>query len=210
MDSENALTRLGDDIATVIPIVDRNTEGQYGDGIGSEDEPRQVELLVDELQRHSAVYRDTRLEAPYPDSSESCDLILPDGIPVECKLLRYWRANGDPEDSMPKRVFSPFHEHTLLSDAQKLSESGFDRNGGLLGLFYERSDDDPESVANLPEQYTAERLADKTARDIEYWFGIDVDVCEVAKFDGLQHPVQTQGAAITWEVETGTATQDDS
>ncbi len=202
MTSENALTRLADDIANVIPTVDRNTQGQYGDGIGSEDEPRQVELLVDELQRHSSAYEDTRLEVPYPDSAESCDLVLPDGIPVECKLLRYWRANGDPEDSMPMRVFSPFHEHTLLSDAQKLSESGFGRDGGLLGLFYKRSDDDPETVANLPEQYTAERLADKTARDIGYWFDIDVDVCGVAAFDGLQHPVQAQGAAITWEIRS--------
>jgi hypothetical protein len=202
MSSENTLARLADDIATVISTVDRNTEGQYGDGIGSEDEPRQVELLVEELQRHSSTYRATELEVPYPDSAESCDLVLPDGTPIECKLLRYWRANGDPEDSMPKRVFSPFHEHTLLSDAQKLSESGFDRDAGLLGLFYKRSDDDPKTVDRLPEQYTAERLADKTARDIEYWFDIDVDVCEVAEFDDLQHPVQSQGAAITWEIES--------
>ena len=202
MGSEKKLAQLAEDIATVLPTVDADTKGQYGDGIGSEDEPRQVELLVDELQRHSSAYRDTQLEVPYPDSSESCDLVLPDGMPVECKLLRYWRANGDPENSMPMRVFSPFHEHTLLSDAQKLNESGFDRDGGLLGLFYKRSDDDPETVANLPEQYTAERLADKTARDIEYWFGIEVDVCRVAEFDGLQHPVQAQGAAITWKVDT--------
>ncbi|WP_435093430.1 hypothetical protein [Halorubrum sp. N11] len=161
-----------------------------------------MELLVDELQRHSAACRDTQLGVLYPESSKSCDFLLPDRIPVECKLLRYWRANGDPEDSMPMRVFSPFHEHTLLSDAQKLNESGFDRDGGLLGLFYKRSDEDPKAVANLPEQYTAERLADKTDRDIEYWFDIDVDVCEVAEFDGLQHLVQAQGAAITWEIES--------
>lgn len=108
---------------------------------------------------------------------------------------------------MPMRVFSPFHEHTLLSDAQilsdaqKLSESGFDRDGGLLGLFYKRSDDDPKMAANLPEQYTAEQLADKTARDTEYWFDIQVDVCEISEFDGLQHPVQAQGAAITWQIK---------
>ncbi|WP_435075252.1 hypothetical protein [Halorubrum sp. HHNYT27] len=202
MSSEQKLAALAEDIATVISAVDRNTEGQYGDGIGSEDEPRQVKLLVEELQRHGSPYRDTRLEVPYPDSSESCDLILPDGIPVECKLLRYWRANGAPEDSMPMRVFSPFHEHTLLSDAQKLSESGFDRDGGLLGLFYKRSDDDPETVASLPDQFTAERLADKTARDLEYWFDIEVDVCGVAKFDNLRHPVQAQGAAITWGIRS--------
>ena len=46
------------------------------------------------------------------------------------------------------------------------------------------------------------RLADKTARDIEYWFDIDVDVCGVAEFDGLQYPVQVQGAAITWMIQS--------
>jgi hypothetical protein len=202
MDTEEALTRLADDIATVIPTVDANTEGQYGDGIGSEDEPRQVELLVDELQRHSARYQGTRQEVPYPDGSGGCDIVLPGEIPVECKLIRHWRANGDSEDYMPKQVFSPFHKNTLLTDAQKLHTSGFERDGGLLGLFYKRSDSDPESVANLPERFTAERLAEKTARDIEYWFDIDVDVCGVAEFDGLQHPVQAQGAAITLGIKS--------
>ncbi|WP_241988396.1 hypothetical protein [Halorubrum sp. SP3] len=136
---------------------------------------------------------------PYPNGSGRCDIVLPGEIPVECKLLRYWRANGDSEDYMPKQVFSPFHENTLLTDSQKLSTSGFERDGGLLGLFYKRSDADPESVANLPERFTAERVAEKTARDIEYWFDIDVDVCGVAEFDGLQHPIQAQGAAITWK-----------
>jgi hypothetical protein len=202
MNNDNTLTRLAGDIATVISTVDANTEGQYGDGIGSEDEPRQVELLVNELQRHSARYQGTRQEVSYPNGSGSCDLVLPGEIPVECKLLRYWRANGDSEDYMPKQVFSPFHENTLLTDAQKIRTSGFERDGGLLGLFYKRSDDDPESVANLAEQFTAGRLADKTARDIEYWFDIDVSVCAVAEFDGLQHPVQSQGAAVTWEIRS--------
>lgn len=54
-------------------------------------------------------------------------IILPGGIPVECKLLRYWRANGDPEGSMPKRVFSPIHDHTLPTDylADRIVEGSF-------------------------------------------------------------------------------------
>ena len=152
--------------------------------------------------RHNSGYEQIQLEIPYPDSAESCGLVLLGEIPVEYKLLRYWRANGDVEDNMPKQVFSPFHENTLLTDAQNLSTSGFHRDGGLLGLFYKRSDDDPESVANLPERFTAEWLADKTARDIEYWFDIEVNVCGVAEFDGLQHQVQAQGAAITLEIKS--------
>jgi len=201
MGHRNSLEHLANDVAAVMPRVDAQTEGQYGAGIGSEDEPKQVELIAAALRTHSRDYANVRLEVPYPVSGGSCDLMLPGGIPIECKLLRYWRANGDPEDSMPRRVFSPFHSNTLLSDAAKLARSGFEDPGGLLGLFYERAAGDPESIQVLEERYTATELAEKTAIDIQYWFGIKAEVSAVAPFDGLQHPVQARGAAITWRLE---------
>jgi len=102
---------------------------------------------------------------------------------------------------MPRQVLSPFHHNTLLSDAAKLARSNFEDPGGLLGLFYERAADDPESIRMLAERYTATELAEKTALDIRYWFDIEVEVCALAPFDGLQHPVQARGAAITWRLE---------
>ena len=201
MGQRNSLEHLATDVAAVMRRVDAKTEGQYGAGIGSEDEPRQVELIAATLRRHSRDYANVRLEVPYPVSGGSYDLVLPGGIPVECKLPRYWRANGDPEDYMPRQVFSPFHSNTLLSDAAKLARSGFEDPGGLLGLFYERAAGDPVSIRMLAERYTATELAEKTARDIRYWFDIEVEVCAVAPFDGLQHPVQARGAAITWRLE---------
>ena len=199
-DMNDPIGQLAIDVAAVIPTVDQQTEGQYGAGIGSEDEPRQVALIASALRKHSPDYDDLRLEVPYPVSGGSCDLVLPGGIPVECKLLRYWRANGDPEDSMPRQVLSPFHSNTLLSDAAKLARSGFEDPGGLLGLFYVRNAADPVSIRMLAERYTATELAEKTALDIRYWFDIEVEVCAVAPFDGLRHPVQARGAAITWRL----------
>jgi len=201
MGHRNSLEHLADDVAAVMPRVDAPTEGQYGAGIGSEDEPRQVELIAAALRTHSRDYANVRLEVPYPVSGGSCDLMLPGEIPVECKLLRYWRANGDPEDAMPRQVFSPFHSNTLLSDAAKLARSSFEDPGGLLGLFYERAAADPEPVQVLAERYNSTDLAEKTALDIRYWFDIEVEVCAIAPFDGLQHPVQARGAAITWRLE---------
>lgn len=195
-----SLKRLATDIASVISAADANTTGQYRDGIGSEDEERQVELLLEGLENHDSWYEGVAREVPYPSSSERCDLQLPDGTSVEVKLLRYWRANGDPEHYMPKQVVSPFHENTLLTDAQRLSVSGFKGSGGLLGLFYKRSDEDPVTTAH-PEQFTAENLARKLRRDIEYWYGCTATVECVAPFSGLQHPVQSQGAAIAWQIE---------
>lgn len=200
MKTERRLTNLAEDISDVIESVDAETTGQYGNGIGSENEEDQLELLLEELQARFEVYDAAELEAAYPESRKNCDLLLPDGIPVECKLIRYWRANGDPEHYMPMRVFSPFNENALLTDAQKLDESGFTRDSGLLGLFYKRSDSDPEDVRALPERFTAEDIAEKITRDIRYWHGIQAEVATVAEFSGLRHTVHKQGAVITWKL----------
>lgn len=135
---------------------------------------------------------------PYPDGGGKCDLVLSNGTPVEAKLIRYWRANGDPEPTMYGHVFSPFHRNTLLTDARRLQASEFGEESGLLGLFYTRASDDPETVEGLPERYTAADIAEKVVRDIDHWYEAEASVCRIAEFDGLQHTVHGQGAAISW------------
>jgi hypothetical protein len=195
-----SLTELASDIAAVLPEVDATTTGQYGDGIGSEDEERQLDLLSYALKEYDSKYDAVNREVSYPTTAERCDIQLPDGMSVEAKLLRYWRANGDPEHHMPKQVFSPFHENTLLSDAERLLDSEFESPCGLLGLFYKRADDDPETVKALPERFTADDLAEKVRQDIEYWYECTVSVECVASVDNLQHRVHGQGAVITWKI----------
>jgi hypothetical protein len=129
------------------------------------------------------------------------DIVLSDAIPVYAKLLRYWRANGDPEPNWYKHVFSPFNRNTLLTDAKRLHESEFEKPGGLLGLFYKRASDDPDSVEEFPEKFEASELAEKVVEDIEYWYEFDIEVCEIAPFRGLQHEIHQQGATITWVVD---------
>lgn len=201
--THHSLRQLATDLAEVIPSVDAGTEGQYGDGIGSESEERQVKLLLEALEASDTTYRGVDREVPYPnsDGEERCDIRLPDGIPVEAKLLRYYRANGDPEDYMYTHVFSPFHENTLLVDARRLHESGFEQPGGLLGLFYDRAADDSATVDANPELFTAEELAQKVVEDVSYWYEFDIECCAVAHFDGLQHAVHERGAVITWALE---------
>jgi hypothetical protein len=201
MASELSLEHLTEDMAEAISDVDSRTTGQYGDGIGSENEERQIELLLEELRKQDTRYEEVEREVPYPESSERCDLMLPDETPVEAKLIRYWRANGDPEPNMYKHVFSPFHRNTLLTDAHSLEKSTLGKQGGLLGLFYRRANDDPETVEALPSRYTAEDIADKIAKDITYWYDVEVDICEIAHFTGLQHTIHKQGAIISWSIE---------
>ena len=196
----DTLSQLATDIASVIPSIDAETEGQYGSGLGSESEERQIGMIFDYLAEQDSRYSTVKREIMYPDRTANCDIVLSDGLPVEAKLLRYWRANGDPEPNWYKHVFSPFNKNTLLTDAKRLHESMFEESGGLLGLFYKRDSDDPTTVEELPEKFTAAELAEKVVQDIEYWYGIEVEVCEVALFSGLRHEVHQQGAVITWVV----------
>jgi hypothetical protein len=192
-----------DDLAAAVPAVDARTTGQYGDGLGSETEERQVELLLEHLREVNDRYRGVDREVPYPDGSGRCDLVLPDGTPVEVKLIRYWRASGDPEPTMYAHVFSSFHSNTLLTDAVRLRESAFEAPYGLLGLFYARAEDDPETVESLPERYTAGDVAEKVVHEVEYWYDTDASVCRISRsrFDGLRHVVHGRGAVVSWFVE---------
>jgi hypothetical protein len=198
MDGHAALGDLTAELAAVVPEVDGETTDQYGDGLGSKDEERQLELLLDQLRETDDRYAEVAREVAYPDRDGQCDLVLPAGLPVEAKLIRYWRANGDPEPAMYGHVFSPFHRNTLLTDARRLHASTFAERGGLLGLFYTRADGGSTTVAALPERYTAAKIAEKVVRDIEHWYDVEASVCHIAEFDGLQHTVHKQGAAISW------------
>jgi hypothetical protein len=202
MEDTLSLDEFTEDIANAIPAVDRVTTGQYGDGLGSEDEERQLKLLLDHLRKTDDRYSAVDREVSYPDGSEKCDLVLPNEMPVEAKLIRYWRANGDPEPTMYGHVFSPFHQNTLLMDARRLHTSEFNGRGGLLGLFYKRADNDPETVEALPERYTAADIAEKVSHDIEYWYDeVNANICTITEFSSLQHSIHKKGAVISWMVE---------
>lgn len=201
MGSPVTLESLTEDMAEAVPPVDAETEGQYGNGLGSENEVRQIELVLEYLCNVNDRYQEVETEVLYPDGSKRCDLVMPNGMPVEAKLIRYWRANGDPEPNMYERVFSPFHRNTLLTDADRLRNASFGEEGALLGLFYVRSEDDPKTVEALNERYTAESIGEKIVLDLDYWYGLEASVCEIARFDGLQHDVHKRGAIISWTLE---------
>lgn len=104
--TDQTLSRLANDIASVIPSIDAETGGQYGAGIGSESEERQIKLIFETLQDVDESYHNVDREIAYPDWVATCDIILSDDIPIEAKLLRYWRANGDPTKLVQTRLQS--------------------------------------------------------------------------------------------------------
>lgn len=194
MTSQTVLDQFARDVGDTIPHLDATAEHpRWQPGIGAFGEEAQVQRLVDRLRQRSTTYEVAETEAPYPASGQRCDILLgSDGvqIPVEAKLLRFYRDNGDIEPAAYSTVFSPF-SNSLVADAEKLAEIEFESSGGLLGLYY-------EPASGAPPLMDGPKLAEKVVNDVRYWYDISLEVCSVAKFGGLRHPVHQQGIVIAW------------
>lgn len=192
------LEQLTRAFADAVPSVDSEaTHGRWQPGIGPFEEENQVEMLQEAVR--DRLDFEVQLEQPYPDESRRVDLFLggdEEGVPVEAKLLRFRYDNGNIDPNSFPKVFSPFPESTtstLLTDAKKLRSSGFESNGGLLGLYYEPEDE-------TYERMSAEAVAEKFCVDVDYWYDFEVEVAKVAHFDGLRHPVHQQGTVVSWNI----------
>jgi len=190
------LQRVAHDFADAIPQADDDAQhSRWKAGIGPFEEENQIKMILDELPADRAGEIET--EVPYPGNQQRCDLVVKaDGVslPTEAKLLRFRLDNGNIDPNMYKSVFSPFPERSsssMLTDARKLVESGFDQPTGLLGLYYEKNDEEYE-------QLQAESIAEKFQRDVSYWYDIDIETVAIEPFDDLQHPHHQHGAVITW------------
>lgn len=198
MDTSHLLEQLADDFASAVPAVDTGAEhDRWQAGIGPFEEDRQVEMLREAVEGETNYFIET--EEPYLDGGKRVDMLVESGdtkTPVEAKLLRFRYDNGNIDPNSFPKVFSPFPERTtstLLTDAQKLHEAGFEENGGLLGLYYQPEDEPYERMS-------AEAVAEKFCLDVEYWYDFEVATRNVAHFSGLRHPIHEQGAVITWEL----------
>lgn len=198
MDPQGLLQKLADDFASAVPGVDAEAEhDRWQSGIGPFEEENQIEMLRDAVE--GQIRYSITVEEPYLGGGQKCDLFVEAAgvqVPVEVKLLRFRYDNGNIDPNSFAKVLSPFPEQTtstLLTDALKLREAGFENNGGLLGLYY-------EPVDETYDRMTAEAIAEKFCLDVEYWYDFGVETRNVVHFEGLRHPVHQQGAVITWEI----------
>lgn len=189
--------KLTDALSSAVPEVDewiRADDDRWDEGIGPCQEERQVETLIDESE--APITQHVTLEEQYPSTQEKCDIIVDKGgkrLAVEAKLIRYRRDNGDIEPNMERRVFTAFPRrgNSLVSDAKKLHESGFE-NYATLAIFYA---DEAEEYNHM----TAENIAEKYCSDINIWYGIEATPY-VSEFDGLRHEYHNKGAVISWDI----------
>ncbi|WP_206537580.1 transcriptional regulator [Natronococcus amylolyticus] len=186
--------------ADAIPSVDeRATHSRWRPGIGPFEEENQIKMIREEVEQRASIGESIKHEQPYPNSNRRVDLLLDDDgdlLPIEAKLIRFRRDNGNIDPNMYKSVFSPFPERsssTMLTDCQKLVESGFGFPCGVLGLYYEAND---EMYTNL----CAEGIAEKFTLDVKYWYDIPIETVCIEPFDGLRHPHHQHGAVIAWKI----------
>ena len=123
MSTATALDQFACDVADVVPQSDATAEHhRWQPGIGAFDEEEQVRRVVEGLGQQSICYTVADTEVPYPNSDKRCDILLESEgsqIPVEAKLLRFYRDNGDIEPAAYTTVYSPF-SNSLVADAKKL------------------------------------------------------------------------------------------
>lgn len=202
-DTADALERVADAFASAIPDVDATAEhDRWKPGIGPFEEERQLEMILEALAAEDHPLETAiETEVDYRDGGQRCDLVfeLAGGdyrLPIEAKLLRFRYDNGNVDPNSFARIFTPFPERSsssLLTDTKKLHESGFESSGGVLGLYYESIDEEYERMS-------ADAVAEKFCRDVDYWYDFRVETRAIVPFDGLRHPVFQRGAVVTWEI----------
>jgi len=94
-EGHSSLSQLASDIAKVVPTVDAETEGQYGDGLGSESEERQVKLILDVLRDVSKLYLNADREVAYPSQTAMISFLKTASL-----SKRSYSGTGEPTETL--------------------------------------------------------------------------------------------------------------
>jgi hypothetical protein len=126
----------------------------------------------------------------YPDQpAQVCDMWVgqPTQWVVEVKMARLRGDNGKPDDMTIKKVISPYaRDHSAVSDATKLAESGFGAEKGIIIYGFDYPN---QSVEPLIDAF--ETLVD---RAVELGPRCEVDL------GPLVHPVHAAGRVFGWRI----------
>jgi hypothetical protein len=169
------------------------TKAAFKSGIGPFGEAKATELILAEMARsRPKAYSSYVPNVPYESSPrKKCDLCLGQAPNwewcVEVKLLRLLGDNGKLNDNMLMHILSPYDEHrSALTDCGKLLESGL--NGRKAIVIYGFAD---PAWPLEPAIESFESLARARHR---------LGPRESCHFDGLVHPVHSQGGVFGWEL----------
>ena len=161
----------------------------YQPGIGAHSEDRMVELALAAIEtRLNGVSVETHV--PYPRSRRiKCDVHLrgDSDWAIEVKLLRRLGDNGKPNDNILMHILSPYaQDRSAVTDCVKLAQSGFAARQAVVIIGFE--------YGEWPLQ-PAVKAFERIASDV-----VNLRPCAPARFSGLVHPVQREGAVFACEV----------
>ena len=171
--------------------VSSRTGAAYQPGIGPHPESQAVTLITAAMATQP-IWSRYQLGVPYGTGSrQRCDWCLGDppawNWAVEVKMLRMMGDNNKPNDNMLMHILSPYPAHrSALTDCVKLAESSLGSRRAVLIYAFEYS-----AWPSLPAIEAFEALAAER---------VDLGPRCQENFEGLVHPVHTQGSVFAWEV----------
>lgn len=189
------LNEIATTIATSIENVDARcppyvtrTGRQYQLGIGPYPENKAMALVIADLNATNVVPCGQFIAYPAAPR-QKCDAWLgdPPEWVLEIKMGRFRGDNGKPDDTGIKDLISPFrHDRSALTDALKLSESGFPQRKAILVYGFD----------------DAERPLAEALNALEILMRAQVTTSDRAEaaFGQLRHPVFRSGRVATWEI----------
>ena len=149
-----------------------------------------MKLIIERMRQcHPGLYADARVQVPYPNSKQKCDLVIgePAQWRIEVKMARVYGDNNRPDDTGVKDILSPFAvDRSALGDCVKLVDLGPDGRRAVLIYGFD-----------APQRPVAELIA---AFEVLARQRVLLGDRLQEKLDNLVHPVHRNGGVFAWEV----------
>ena len=167
------LNEIVERIASLIPLIDstseiqnrnRRTKRPYVKGVATLFEPQ----FTKEVVKYWPIEYDGELsfiddEFPYPDSRETCDMVITDAKKesdfgqfewaIEMKYLRLVGNNGNNNDYVMQKAISPFlKDRSLVHDIEKLKHATFSTRKAVIFYGFDYDEDSVEHANRMCEK----------------------------------------------------------
>ena len=171
--------------------IGRSKTREYKPGIGPLTENEAVTRALRWLQETKPKTYAAAGPKAYPGSRQACDLVIPEELAIECKLIRPFGDNGIEAEHWSENILHPYPGNvSAVGDALKLSSSGFRERKGILIFGYE----------HLPARVNLDIAVRCFELICDQIVGIRLSKRAAEKFPDLIHPCHQLGKVYGWEL----------
>jgi hypothetical protein len=165
----------------------------YRPGVGPLTEAEAIRRAFAFMADVNPIYADAK-PCPYPNTRQTCDIVLPGSWALEFKLIRPFGDNGVEAEHWSENILHPYPGNvSSIGDCLKLLSCDFAERKGIVVFGYEHT---PPRIALIP----AVTAFEITAQQV---IGIELGPRYETFFGELIHPVHQQGWVYGWEVFAG-------